>query len=182
MIIPVEDWRFDEINENNVPKILTHKDWPRAKKYNEYPYYYFLRYDFFSTVMGNFANNPIDPNTDYNNIYFYYNVTLNNRLQLNKVRVNTYFFNELGQRFYIDSVSAKTEDLYYFKNTANYSIIKDKLDLNLMVNRKSQFWRHYDYREDSLGNEQRYFFPPTSRLAILCLVVALLIVFGKAAN
>lgn len=131
---------------------------PPKKRYTEYPFYVQLNYDFFTTLMGSFAKNPIDPSIDKDNIYFYYNVTLNNRLQLNKVRINTYFFNEFGKRFYIDSLGTISEDQYYFKNTINYSLIRNKLDVNFMVNVKSQFWKHYDYREDSVGIQQRYLY------------------------
>jgi hypothetical protein len=65
------------------------------KRYTDYPYYFQLRYDFYTTLMASFARNPIDPNIDKSNVYFYYNITLNNRLQLNKVRINTFLFNEL---------------------------------------------------------------------------------------
>ncbi len=128
------------------------------KKYTDYPYYFRLNYDFFTTLMASFAENPVDPSIDKSNIYFYYNITLNNRLQLNQVRVNTYLFNEFGKRFYIDSVGTVSEDQYYFKNTFNYPIVKDKIDVNFMVNLKSQLWKHYDYMEDSLGHEVRYLY------------------------
>jgi|GEM_PF-1047659 len=128
------------------------------KRYTDYPYYFQLRYDFYTTLMASFAKNPIDPSIDKSNVYFYYNITLNNRLQLKKVRINTYLFNEFGKRFYVDSISTVSEDLYYFKNTVNYPLGRDGINLNFLVNIKSQLWEHYDYMEDSTGREIRYLY------------------------
>jgi len=129
------------------------------KRYTDYPYYFQLQYDFYTTLMASFAKNPIDPSMDKSNMYFYYNVTLNNRLQLKKVRINTYLFNEFGKRFYLDSINTVSEDLYYFKNTLNYPLLgKDNINLNFMINIKSQLWEHYDYTLDSLDRAVRYLY------------------------
>lgn len=143
---------FDTLSRQKMQRILN----PTAKKFYDYPYYFWLHYDFYTTVMASFAKNPVDPNTEHSNIYFYYNVTLNNRLQLKSFRVNTYFFNEFGKRFFMDSISALDADKYYLKNTFSKALIKDKFSLSTMLNIQSQFWRHYDYREDGKGQRRRY--------------------------
>ena len=104
---------------------------PKLKKYYEYPYYYFLNYDFYTTVMASFSKNPIDPNTEHSNIYYYYNINLNNQLHLKTFKINTFFFNEFGKRFYMDSVSTIIVDQYYFKNTFNFILLFQKCFLTL---------------------------------------------------
>ncbi len=121
-----------------------------------YLLYYAYNYDFYTTFMLEKAENPIDPSADKDNLFFYYNFTFNSRVNIKKFRWNFYFFNEYGRKKYFDSFSVKTDDLYYFKNSFNQPIIKNKIAINLMANVKSQFWTTYNYREDTNGLQQRY--------------------------
>jgi hypothetical protein len=58
----------------------------------------------------------------------------------------------------VDSINTVSEDLYYFKNTFNYPIGKGGINLNALINIKSQFWNHYDYMEDNTGQSLKYLY------------------------
>jgi len=129
----------------------------KLKPKTEYDLYWILNYDLYATFSAMKSENVIDIG-EADNLYLYYNLTFSNRLYFKEFRLNTYFFNEYGYRNYLDSISLKTEDLYYFKNTINYPIIKDHLDFNFMINIKSQFWKTYAFKEDSVGGLNTYLY------------------------
>jgi hypothetical protein len=113
--------------------------------------------DFYTTLSWHTAKNAPDPMLR-KNFYFYYNTTFQNRIQIKKVRISTYFFNEFGLRRYADSVMAVTEDMFTLKNSISYSLGKSRLSLNIGATTRSQFWKHYTYK-GSMGQQlQRFLF------------------------
>lgn len=123
----------------------------------DYDLYYALNYDFYSTFMLQTAWNLVDKDADRDNVFGYYNLSLNGKVIVKKVKLTTAFFNEYGYRKYFDSLGTKTDDLFYFKNNLSYPILKSRLGLNLMTNLKSQFWKTYNYRENQTTGEQERF-------------------------
>ncbi|MES2679928.1 MAG: hypothetical protein V4635_08595 [Bacteroidota bacterium] len=104
--------------------------------------------DFYTTLNGNKSFNSLDEQLK-NHIYFYYNLTIQNRIKIKKLRISNYYFNEFGIRNYKDSIVAISEDIYNFKNSISIPIRQSKFALNFTVSSKSQFWKHYTYRPDS---------------------------------
>jgi hypothetical protein len=145
------------INGNIIPDSVARKtSIKREYKPSDYLLYYVYNYDFYTTFIAQQTINAIDPTSDRSNIYFYYNATFNSRVNVKKIRWNFYLFNEYGKKKYFDSISVKTDDLYYFKNSLNYTFAKDKIAITTMMNVKSQFWKTFDYKEDTSGTWQRY--------------------------
>jgi hypothetical protein len=113
--------------------------------------------DFYTTLSWHTTKHSPDPILR-NNFYFYYNTTFQNRIQLKKVRISTYFFNEFGLRRYADSVMAVTEDMFTLKNSISYGLGKSRLSLNLGATTRSQFWKHYTYKGSMNQQLQRFLF------------------------
>ena len=113
--------------------------------------------DFFATFAGiNIINE--ESNYERNSLTLYYNFSVNNKLSSGKFVMLNYYFTELGIKKYIDSISSISEDQYNFKNSISYRIRKSRFAFNLCINSKSQYFNHYNYRNDSLGNWQRYLY------------------------
>jgi hypothetical protein len=113
--------------------------------------------DFFTTFA---AINVINGETgsDCNNLYLYYNLTASNKLKMGNFQITNFYFTEFGLRKYIDSISAISDDQYNFKNSFSYFIGKSRLAFNLCIISKSQYFKHYDYRPDSLGQMRKYLY------------------------
>jgi hypothetical protein len=104
--------------------------------------------DFYTTLNGNKSFNSLDEQVR-NQIYFYYNLTVQNRIKIKKIRISNYYFNEFGIRNYKDSIVVISEDIYNFKNSIAVPIRQSKFALNITISSKSQFWKHYTYQPDS---------------------------------
>ncbi len=113
--------------------------------------------DFFTTFA---AINVINGETsnEFNNLYLYYNFTLNNKLKVGKFAMVTYYFTEFGIRQFIDSIYSVSDDQYNFKNSVSYAIKNSGFAFNLCINSKSQYFNHYEYKDDSLGNAVKYLY------------------------
>ncbi len=123
-------------------------DDPKAKSNSRTLRIIDANFDFFTTLNGNRSFNAKDELLR-DNVYFYYNVTLQNRTKLKKIRISNYFFNEFGVRNYKDSIIAIAEDAFNFKNSISIPILSSKFDLNFTESSKSQFWKHYTFTTDS---------------------------------
>lgn len=104
--------------------------------------------DFYTTINGNRSINSTDENSK-NNLYVYYNLTIQNRIKIKKIKITTYYFNEFGVRRFEDSIFTIAEDIYNFKNSLSIPIKKSQFAFNFTVSNKSQFWKHYTYKPDS---------------------------------
>lgn len=113
--------------------------------------------DFFTTFTGISYINGLTSN-EKNNLYLYYNLTINNKVKSGKFSMTNYYFTEFGLRDYADSVTSISEDQYCFKNSVSFQFWKSKFALNISANSKSQYFRHYEYKEDSAGNQIKYLY------------------------
>jgi len=113
-----------------------------------------LNLDFYTTLNGNRSINSQDE-LSKNNLYVYYNFTLQNRTKIKKLKITNYFFNEFGIRRFKDSINAVAEDIYNLKNSISLPFKKTRFDFNLTVSSKSQFWPHYTYKLDSNNRYQK---------------------------
>jgi hypothetical protein len=113
--------------------------------------------DFFTTFTGVAYTNGLTAN-EKNNLHFYYNLTINNKIKTGKFCLTTYYFTEFGVRSYDDSITSITEDQYYFKNSVSYQFGKSKFALNIGTNSKSQYYRHYEHKQDSTWNQVKYIY------------------------
>ncbi len=113
----------------------------------------YFRLDFFTTINAFQYVNARDPTTDKNNAYLYYNLNITNQFTTKYISLNTYFFNELGYRKYIDSISIKNEDAYFYKVDVNSPLVKN-VNVNVSYQVKSQFWKSWTYKPDSLQHLQ----------------------------
>jgi hypothetical protein len=114
-------------------------------------------FDFFTTFAGIHVINGESSN-DFNSLYLYYNFSVNNKLKAGKFVMLTFYSTEFGMRKYFDSITSISDDQYNFKNSASYRINKSRFAFNICITAKSQYFNHYDYREDSLGNKNKYLF------------------------
>jgi hypothetical protein len=96
--------------------------------------------------------------SEQNSLHFYYNLTLNSRINSGQFQANAYYFNEFGIRNYLDSLTFISEDQYNVKISLSRFIKNSGIGVTLSLNAKSQFFNHYDYRTDSLGQVNRYLF------------------------
>ena len=113
--------------------------------------------DFFTTFAGiNVING--ETSNEFNNLYLYYNFSINNKLKSGKFVMLTYYFTECGVRKYFDSITSISDDQYNFKNSISYRIRKSRFTFNLSISSKSQYFNHYDYKPDSLGRMERYLY------------------------
>lgn len=113
--------------------------------------------DFFTTFAGiSFINGQSAD--EQGSFYLYYNLTINNQVKYNLFALNSYYFTELGIKIYFDSITSFSEDQYNFKNAISYKFGKSKFMLNISTNAKSQYFKHYDYKADSMGNLNRYIY------------------------
>lgn len=113
--------------------------------------------DFFVTAIGTHTENSIN-SIDRNNGYFYYCFTFHNKIQAGHLTIRNYFFNEFGIRGYADSLTVIAEDQYNLKNTIGIPTGMKNMAFQITVSNRSQFWKHYDYREDSIGLQERYLY------------------------
>jgi hypothetical protein len=107
--------------------------------------------------MAHLITNPIYEE-DKSHLYYYYCLNFRNDIKVGKLTLRSYFFNEFGIRKYKDSISAISEDMYNFRNSLLIPVGIKKLRLQVGISSKSQFWKHYDYREDNGGGLERYLF------------------------
>ncbi|MGV8964272.1 MAG: hypothetical protein ACOH2V_12960 [Candidatus Saccharimonadaceae bacterium] len=113
--------------------------------------------DFFTTFTGvKYINGQTA--AERNNLYFYYNLTINNKIKYGKFVMINYYFTELGIRDYKDSITCLPDDQYNFKNSVSFQFGKSKFALNISTNSKSQYFRHYDYKEDSTLRLVKYLY------------------------
>lgn len=113
--------------------------------------------DFFTTFTGISYINGLTSN-EKSNLYLYYNLTINNKVKSGKFSMTNYYFTEFGIRDYIDSITSFSEDQYCFKNSVSFRFGKSKFAVNISTNSKSQYFRHYEYKEDSAGNQVKYLY------------------------
>ena len=104
--------------------------------------------DFYTTLNGSKTINAVGEQLK-NNLYVYYNLTIQNRIKVGKVKFNTYYFNEFGLRNFKDSIITISEDLYNLKNSVSIPIQQSRFAINFSINSKSQFWKHYTFKKDS---------------------------------
>jgi len=113
--------------------------------------------DFFTTFAAiNILNGTTS--SDCNNLYLYYNLSLTNKLKAGRFQMSNYYFTEFGIRKYTDSISSISDDQFNFKNSFSYVFGKSRFAFNLSINSKSQYFNHFDYRQDSLGQMKKYLF------------------------
>jgi len=113
--------------------------------------------DFFTTFTGISYINGLASN-EKSNLYLYYNLTINNKVKSGKFAMTNYYFTEFGIRDYIDSITSFSEDQYCFKNSVSFQFGKSKFAVNISTNSKSQYFSHYEYKEDSIGNQVKYLY------------------------
>lgn len=113
--------------------------------------------DFFTTFTGvNYLNGRTD--TERNNLYLYYNITLSNKVKAGNLSINSHYFNEFGLRDYRDSIQVVSEDQYTMKNSAAFRIPGAGISLNAAFVYKSQYFRHFEFRLDSNGKSEKYLY------------------------
>jgi hypothetical protein len=110
-------------------------------------------FDFYTTFTS--LTTRGDENAEADNLHAYYNVTVNSQIKYKKFKWDTYFFNDLGGRFYYDSISVKKQDQLNFKNSIFFKLFKSRLHASLMVNSKSQLWPGYSYKRNANGGVNR---------------------------
>ncbi len=113
--------------------------------------------DFFTTFAGITVKNG-ETSNDRNSLYLYYNLSANNKLKAGKVVMTNYYCSEFGIKTFFDSISLISDDQYTFRNTISYNIKKSKFAFNFSISSKSQYFNHYNYREDSAGKTIKYLF------------------------
>lgn len=113
--------------------------------------------DFFTTFTGIAYING-QTTFEKNNLHLYYNLTINNKIKSDQFCITTYYFTEFGIRSFADSLTSITEDQYCFKNSVSYQFGNSKFALNIGTNSKSQYFRHYEFRTDSAGDQVKYLY------------------------
>lgn len=113
--------------------------------------------DFFTTFTGVRYLNGYTT-SEKNNLNFYYNFTLNNKIKAGKLSVTNYYYTDLGIRDYQDSITVISDDQFIIKNAIAYQFFKSKFSFSLGTNSKSQYFRHYEYGTDTAGNITRTLF------------------------
>src|SRR5688500_2482252 len=77
--------------------------------------------DFFTVASAIDTRNLLE-GLEPNNIHFYYSVNLNNRIRFKKFKLSSYFFNEYGIRYYFDSITSISEDIFNLKNSLSFPL------------------------------------------------------------
>lgn len=113
--------------------------------------------DFFTTFTGVRYLNGYTT-SEKNNLNFYYNFTVNNKIKAGKLSVSNYYYTDLGIRDYQDSITIISDDQFTIKNAIAYQFLKSKFSFSLGINSKSQYFRHYEYGTDTAGNITRTLF------------------------
>ena len=113
--------------------------------------------DFFTTFTGVRYLNGYTT-SEKNNLNFYYNFTLNNKIKAGKLAITNYYYTDLGIRDYQDSITVISDDQFIIKNAVACQFLKSKLSFSLGTNSKSQYFRHYEYGTDTAGNITRTLF------------------------
>ncbi|MHC1774920.1 MAG: hypothetical protein AB9834_05840 [Lentimicrobium sp.] len=113
--------------------------------------------DFFTTFTGIAYLNG-QTACEKNNLHLYYNLTINNKIKSGQFSLTTYYFTEFGIRSFADSITSITEDQYCFKNSLSYQFGESNFALNIATNSKSQYYRHYEYRPDSAGQQVKFIY------------------------
>ena len=114
-------------------------------------------YDFFTTLNALHYEHA-RTSDQRNELNIYYNLTLNNQFRTKFVTLRSYFFNEYGTRHFFDSLTIKGPDNFQIRNVLEVKLIKNQIRLQLGATGKSQFWRTYNYRKDSLSQDERFLY------------------------
>jgi hypothetical protein len=118
------------------------------------PFKNVFRYDFYGTAAAlSLVNKP--DNAENGSLQFYYNVTLNNKLVIDKFTWSFYFFNEYGYKKYFDSIGIKSDDNYNLRNNVQWNLYKNRIKLNADINIKSQIWKTYQYQTTSTNTTEK---------------------------
>lgn len=111
--------------------------------------YHYLA-DFYSSVsLTQLINNS---NNYKGNLYFYYNATLAGDLYYKQLSYNVLYLTDFGINKYFDSIAIIQTDQYSVKNSISYRLGNSKFAANLMQMSRSQYYNHYTYSVDSVGN------------------------------
>jgi hypothetical protein len=114
-----------------------------------------LYYDFYTTLTALHHINS-QSKTEVNNLYFYYNIDIKNKLTFKKVTWDFYLFNDYGVRHFFDSLTIKTQDQFTLKHSFYVPIYKNKLYLSVMANTQTKLFQTHDYRINKKGVQERY--------------------------
>lgn len=116
-----------------------------------------LMYDFFTTFTASKYEHG-ETNDEKNQLYFYYNISINDAFITRFFIWRLYVFNEYGIKYYMDSINTKSDDRYMIRNMLQFPLVK-KLKLNVSANIQSQLWKTYNYRKDTkTGTMDRYLY------------------------
>ncbi len=116
-----------------------------------------LYYDFFSTVTAIHHINQPSP-TEVNNLYFYYNVDLKNRITYKTISWDFYLFNDYGCKYYFDSILQKTQDQFTLKNSLQWLFYKQKIGFSFSANTQTKLFNSYKFRINSSGIQEKFLY------------------------
>ena len=115
-------------------------------------------FDAFFNVLGAFNHNA-PSHAEADNIVLYYNMTFENKLNIQKkIILTTYYFYEFGNRFYFDTVSTIINDRWDFNNKLLLPFGNKNLSFSLSINTNSQYRNQYDYKYNDEGIAVRYLY------------------------
>ena len=115
--------------------------------------------DAFLNILGTINHNA-PTYTEPNNMVFYYSLTFENRLTIQKkLYLNTYYFYEFGNRYFFDTIpSSIINDRWDFNNKILIPFGFKNFSFSLSINTTSQYRNQYDYRTNDEGVEERYLY------------------------
>lgn len=128
-----------------------------SNKIAMYSYHFILYYDFYTTVTA-LHNYQLTNLSEPNNAYLYYNLDVKSTFKLFKTTWEFYLFNDYGLRHYFDSITIKTQDLFTLKNSIQYPIWKNQVQLSLQSNTQTTLFNTKKIREGSNGETERYLY------------------------
>jgi len=126
-------------------KILAHRtfDW-------------LLYYDFYTTLTAfHSLNNDDQPN---NNLFFYYNVDIKNKITYRNFTWDLYLFNDYGVKHFFDSITIKTQDQLTIKNSVGYPLYKRKYSFTISANTQTKLWKTHQLRTNDRGIQERFLY------------------------
>ena len=123
----------------------------------KYSYHWVMYYDYFTTLTAtHYIHSSLT--SEVNHIYYYYNIDIKNNIEFRKLKWDLYLFNDYGVRYFMDSLTLKTQDQFNLKNTLCLPLWQNILSLSLSANTQTQLFNTHQYRYDSLGQLQRYLY------------------------
>jgi len=103
--------------------------------------------DFYTTFTASKYDNG-ESNDQKNQLYFYYNFTVNNTFKNKYFIFRTYLYDEFGLKYYQDSVNSKSDDKYVFRNSFQ-KIFSTHLSAQITATIQSQVWKTYTYLKNT---------------------------------